>query len=127
MSNKIDPIIESIEQLTVLELSELVSSLEDTFGVVAAAPMMAAAPAAGDGESAAAEEKTAFNVVITASGDSKINVIKAVRELNSALGLKDAKELVDDTPATIVEGASKEDAEAAKSTLEEAGATVELQ
>jgi large subunit ribosomal protein L7/L12 len=112
--------------MSVLDLSELVKVLEDKFGVSAAAPMMMAGamPAAGAGE-AAAEEKSEFDVEVTASGASKINVIKAVREL-TGLGLKDAKDLVDAAPKVIKEKASKEEAENMKKKLEEAGATVTL-
>ena len=109
--------------MTVLELSELVKAMEEKFGVSAAAPVaVAAAPAAGG---AAAEEKTEFDVVLASAGDKKINVIKVVREI-TGLGLKEAKALVDGAPKAVKEGVSKEDAEAAKAKLEEAGATVEL-
>lgn len=118
-----DQIIEAIESMTVLELSELVKALEEKFGVSAAAPVaVAAAPVAGG---AAAEEKTEFDVILASAGDKKINVIKVVREV-TGLGLKEAKALVDGAPAPVKEGASKEDAEALKAKLEEAGATVEL-
>ncbi|MFQ5582120.1 MAG: 50S ribosomal protein L7/L12 [Mariprofundaceae bacterium] len=120
-----DQLIEAIEGMSVLELSELVSALEDKFGVSAAAPVaMAAAPAAGGGE-AAAEEKTDFDVVLTAAGDKKIQVIKAVREI-TGLGLKEAKDLVEGAPKPVKEGAAKDEAEGLKAKLEEAGATVEL-
>ena len=125
-SEKIEKLIEEVEQLSVLELSELVDALEDKFGVVAAAPMAAAPAAAADG-GAAQEEKSEYDVVVTNAGDKKINVIKAVREINQNLGLKDAKDLVDAPPATILGAAPAEKAEEAKKTLEEAGATVELQ
>lgn len=125
-SEKLEKIIESVEQLSVLELSELVEALQEKFGVTAAAPM-AAAPAAAAGAEAAVEEKSEYNVVITAAGDKKINVIKAVREINQNLGLKDAKDLVDNAPGAVLENAQKEAAEEAKKKLEEAGATVELQ
>jgi large subunit ribosomal protein L7/L12 len=117
-------LVEQIEKLSVLEVAELVKALEEKFGVSAAAPMMAAgaAPVAA----AAVEEKEAFDVVLAASGANKIGVIKAVRELNQTLGLKEAKDLVEAAPKTVLEGAKKEDAEAAKKKLEEAGATVEL-
>lgn len=120
-------IIESIEQMSVLELSELVKALEDKFGVTAAAPMaVAAAGAAGaDGGAAPEEEQTEFDVILTEVGGNKIQVIKAVRELTS-LGLKEAKEVVDGAPGPVREGVSKEDAEAAKTKLEEAGATAEI-
>ena len=115
-----EEIMQAIEEMTVLELSELVKAMEEKFGVSAAAPVaVAAAPAAG---AAAAEEKTEFDVILASAGDKKINVIKVVREV-TGLGLKEAKALVD---APVKEGASKEDAEALKAKLEEAGATVEL-
>jgi len=119
-----EQLIEAIEKMTVLELSELVKELEERFGVSAAAPVaVAAAPAAG-GE-AAAEEKTSFDVILASAGDKKIQVIKAVREI-TGLGLKDAKALVDGAPKPVKEGVSKEEAEEIKKKLEEAGATVEL-
>ncbi len=123
---KMDGLLETIEQMTVLELSELVKALEDKFGVTAAAPMAVAAagPGAGDG-AAAEEEKTEFDVILTEVGGNKIQVIKAVRELTS-LGLKEAKDVVDGAPGAVREGVSKEDADAAKAKLEEAGATVEI-
>ncbi|MFQ7192158.1 MAG: 50S ribosomal protein L7/L12 [Megamonas funiformis] len=118
-----EEIMQAIEEMTVLELSELVKAMEEKFGVSAAAPVaIAAAPAAGG---AAAEEKTEFDVILASAGDKKINVIKVVREV-TGLGLKEAKALVDGAPAPVKEGASKEDAEALKAKLEEAGATVEL-
>ena len=119
-------IIESIEQMSVLELSELVKALEDKFGVTAAAPMaVATAAAGGDAGAAPEEEQTEFDVILTEVGGNKIQVIKAVRELTS-LGLKEAKEVVDGAPGPVREGVSKEDAEAAKTKLEEAGATAEI-
>ena len=118
-----EEIMQAIEEMTVLELSELVKAMEEKFGVSAAAPVaVAAAPADG---AAAAEEKTEFDVILASAGDKKINVIKVVREV-TGLGLKEAKALVDGAPAPVKEGASKEDAEALKAKLEEAGATVEL-
>jgi large subunit ribosomal protein L7/L12 len=119
-------VIEFIEKMTVLELAELVKELEEKFGVSAAAPvaMAAAAPAAG-GEAAAVEEKDEFTVVLKASGDKKINVIKVVRAV-TGLGLKEAKDLVDGAPQNVKEGVSKAEAEDLKKQLEEAGATVEL-
>ena len=121
---KFASLVSSIEKLSVLDLSELVKVLEEKFGVSAAAPMMAmaAAPAAGG---AAAEEKTDFTVELSAAGDNKIGVIKAVREL-TGLGLKEAKDLVDAAPKAVKEGVAKEEAEAAKEKLAEAGATVEV-
>lgn len=121
-----DELIEAIESMTVLELSELVSALEDKFGVSAAAPVaVAAGPAAGGDAGAAAEEKTEFDVVLASTGDKKIQVIKAVREI-TGLGLKEAKALVDGAPGNVKEGVSKDEAEEMKGKLEEAGATVEL-
>ena len=119
-----EQVIEFVKQMSVLELAEMVKELEEVFGVSAAAPVAAAAagPAAGE---AAAEEKTEFDVVLTAIGEKKINVIKVVRAI-TGLGLKEAKDLVDGTPNTVKEGASKEEAEGIKSQLEEAGASVEL-
>ncbi len=120
-----EEILDAIAGMTVLELSELLKAFEEKFDVTAAAPaaVAVAAPAAGGGE--AAEEKTDFDVVLTAAGDKKIQVIKAVRELTS-LGLKEAKDLVEGAPAPILEGASKDDAEAAKTKIEEAGGSAEL-
>ena len=119
-------LVEQIEKLSVLEVAELVKALEEKFGVSAAAPMMAA-PAGGAATAAApAEEQDAFDVVLKAGGANKIGVIKAVRELNQTLGLKEAKDLVEAAPKTVLEGAKKEDAQAAKKKLEDAGATVEL-
>ena len=119
-----DEIIEALKEMPALELSELVHELEDVFGVSAAAPVaVAAAPVAG--AAAAEEEKTNFDVELTAFGDNKIAVIKVVRSLTS-LGLKEAKEAVESAPKVLIEGAKKEDAEAAKAQLEEAGATVTL-
>lgn len=127
-TGKFADLIKQIETMSVLELSELVKALEDRFGVSAAAPvMMGAMPAAGAGSVEAAEEKSSYNVVITSAGGNKIAVIKAVREILPELGLKEAKDLVDGAPATLKENMKKEDAEAAKTKLTEAGATVELQ
>lgn len=124
MSEKITALIEEIKTLTVLDLSELVKALEEEFGVSAAAPVaVAAAPAAA--AAAPAEEKTEFDVELTAVGDKKLDVIKAVREI-TGLGLKEAKELVESAPKVIKEGASKTDAEEIKKTLSEAGATITL-
>ncbi len=118
-----EEIMQAIENMSVLELSELVKALEEKFGVSAAAPVaVAAAPAAG---AAAAEEKTEFDVILASAGASKINVIKVVREA-TGLGLKEAKELVDGAPKAVKEKASKADADALKAKLEEAGATVEV-
>jgi large subunit ribosomal protein L7/L12 len=118
-----DDIITKVESLTVVELAELVKKLEEKFGISAAAM---AAPAAGGG-AAAAEEKDSFNVVLKAAGASKLAVIKAVREVVPALGLKEAKDLVDGAPKTVKEGAKKDEAAEIKKKLEAAGATVELQ
>jgi len=119
-----DELIEAIETMTVLELSELVTALEDKFGVSAAAPVAVAAGPAAGGE-AAAEEQTEFNVVLTSAGDKKIQVIKAVREI-TGLGLKEAKAVVDGAPGNVKEGVSKDEAEDMKAKLEAAGASVEL-
>ena len=120
-----DEIIEALKEMTALELSELVHELEDVFGVSAAAPVAVAAGPAAAGDAAPAEEKTDFDVELTAFGDKKIAVIKVVRKL-TGLGLKEAKEAVEKAPNVILEGAKKEDAEAAKKELEEAGAAVTL-
>ncbi len=123
-----EQILDGIAELSVLELSELLSSFEERFGVTAAAPVaVAAAPAAGGGGEAAAaeEEQTEFDVVLTSAGDKKIQVIKEVRSLTS-LGLKEAKDLVDSAPKPVLERVSREDADKAKAALEGAGATVEL-
>ena len=118
-----DEIIEALKEMSLLEASELVKDIEETFGVSAAAPVaVAAAPAAG---AAAAEEKSEFDVVLEGFGDNKIAVIKVVRSLTN-LGLKEAKEVVENAPKAVLEGAKKEEAEAAKKQLEEAGATVKL-
>ncbi|NPV44947.1 50S ribosomal protein L7/L12 [Koleobacter methoxysyntrophicus] len=120
-----EEIIQAIENMTVLELSELVKALEEKFGVTAAAPVaMAAAPAAG-GEAAQAEEQTEFDVILTSAGDQKIKVIKVVREL-TGLGLKEAKDLVDNAPKPVKEKVSKEEAESIKAKLAEVGAGVEI-
>lgn len=122
-SEKITAIIEELKGLTVLELSELVHAVEDEFGVSAAAAVAVAGPAEAAG--AAAEEKTEFDVILKAAGANKIAVIKAVREA-TGLGLKEAKALVDEAPKALKEAVSKDDAEALKAKLEEAGAEVEL-
>jgi len=122
MSEKIEKLIEEVKTLSVLELAEMVKALEEEFGVSASAAVMAA-PAAGG--AAAAEEKTEFDVILKGPGANKIAVIKAVREL-TGLGLKEAKEVVDNAPKAIKEGISKDDAEAAKTKLAEAGADVEV-
>ena len=121
-----EEILDAIASMSVLELSELLKDFEEKFGVTAAAPVaVAAAPAAGGGAAEAAEEKDEFDVVLTGAGDKKIQVIKEVRALTN-LGLKEAKDLVDGAPQTVIENASKEDAEKAKAALEGAGASVEL-
>lgn len=124
MSEKITNIIEEIKAMPLLELADLVKAIEEEFGVSAAA-VAVAAPAAGGDAGAAAAEKSEFDVVLADAGAGKINVIKVVREL-TGLGLKEAKELVDNAPKAVKEGVSKEDAEAMKAKLEEAGAKVEL-
>ena len=124
----INAIAEQIQGLTLLEAAQLVKLLEENLGVSAAAAAVAVAPAGGGGGAAAAapaEEKTEFNVILTAAGANKINVIKAVREVTS-LGLKEAKDLVDGAPKPIKEGVNKEEAEAIKKKFTEAGATVEV-
>jgi len=118
-------ILDKISSMTVLELSELIKAMEDKFGVSAAAAVAVAAPAAGGAAPAAAEEKTEFTVVLSAIGENKVNVIKAVREL-TGLGLKEAKDLVDGAPKPVKEAIPKADAEAAKKKLEDAGAKVEI-
>ncbi len=122
---KFKDLVKDIEKLTVLELSELVKVLEDHFGVSAAPVAMAAGPAAAGGGEEAAEEKSAYTVVLSASGDQKINVIKAVREI-TGLGLAESKALVDGAPKTVKENLPKAEADEAKAKLEAAGATVEL-
>ncbi|CAN5173914.1 50S ribosomal protein L7/L12 [soil metagenome] len=124
--SKYAKLIEQIEKLTVLELSELVKELEEKFGVSAAAPMMMGAMPAAAGAAEEVVEKTSFTVVLTAAGDAKINVIKAVREVRSDLGLKEAKDLVDAAPKNVLENVKKEEADAAKEKLSAAGATVEV-
>ena len=122
-----DELIEQFKEMTLIELSEFLKEFEEVFDVTAAAPVaVAAAPGAAGGEAAAAEEKDEFDVVLENAGDKKIGVIKVVRELVPGLGLKDAKEMVEGAPKAILEGASKDDAEAAKAKLEEAGASVTL-
>ena len=125
MSEKVTNLIEEVKALTVLELSELVKALEEEFGVSAAAPAAVAVAAAPAGDAPAAEEKTEFDVILKAPGANKINVIKIVKEV-TGLGLKEAQELVDGAPKAVEEGISKDDAEALKTKLTEAGAEVEL-
>lgn len=125
-TEKMDELIKSIEEMSVLELSQLVKALEERFGVTAAAPMMAAAaPAGGGAAEAAAEEQSEFDVVLTDVGPNKVQVIKAVRELTS-LGLKEAKDLVEAAPKAVREAVTKEEAEAARAKLEEAGAKAQV-
>ena len=125
-TDKIQSIVDQIKDLTLLEASQLVKTMEETFGVSAAAAAVAVAPAAAAGEAAApAEEKTEFDVVLQAIGGNKINVIKVVREV-TALGLKEAKDLVEAAPKAVKEGVSKEEAETIKQKLSDAGATVEV-
>ncbi len=127
LSKAAQEVMDAVEKMTVLELAELVKAMEEKFGVSAAAPVaMAAGPAAGAEAAAPVEEKDSFNVVLKDGGATKIAVIKVVRELNSNLGLVEAKALVDKGDATILENAKKDDAENAKKKLEEAGAKVEL-
>jgi len=128
LSKNAEKVMELVEGMTVLELNDLVKALEEKFGVSASAPMMAAMPGVAAVGVAAepVEEKTAFDVILAEAGANKINVIKAVREINQQLGLVEAKTLVESAPKPVLEGAKKEAAEAAKKKLEEAGAKVEL-
>jgi len=121
----VEDVLTTIEGMTVLELSELLKAFEEKFDVTAAAPVAMAAPAGGGGDAAAEDEQTEFDVILIAEGAKKIAVIKEVRALTGA-GLKDAKEMVESVPKPILEGVSKEDAEKAKASLEEAGAQVDL-
>ncbi|MFH1406389.1 MAG: 50S ribosomal protein L7/L12 [Candidatus Omnitrophota bacterium] len=124
-TKNIDELISTIESMSVLELSGLVKTLEEKFGVSAAAPVMAVAAGAGAGAAAAAEEKTTFTVVLAKTGENKINVIKEIRTITN-LGLKEAKDLVEAAPKTVKEGVNKEEADSIKKKLEAVGATVEL-
>jgi large subunit ribosomal protein L7/L12 len=127
-TSTVDTIFEGLGGMTVLELVELKKKIEDEWGITAAAPVAVAAPGAAPaagGDGAAAEEQTAFDVVLTGAGDKKIQVIKVVRAV-TGLGLKEAKDLVDGAPGAVKEGATKEEADSIKAQLEEAGATVEL-
>jgi|TARA_Y100000758_G_scaffold301473_1_gene267451 large subunit ribosomal protein L7/L12 len=126
MSTKREDVLKYLEEANMIEVSELVKDIEEKFGVTAAVPVAAVAGAAGGDAAADAAEKSDFNVVLTAAGQSKIAVIKVVRAITS-LGLKEAKELVDSAPKAVKEGVAKDEAEDLKSQLEEAGATVELQ
>ena len=123
--SKLEKIVEDLSSLTVIEAADLAKLLEDKWGVSAAAPVAMAAPAAG-AAAAPAEAQTEFNVILTAAGDKKINVIKVVREIVPSLGLKEAKDLVEAAPKPVKEGVSKEEAETIKKKLEEAGAKVEV-
>ena len=131
MATKIEEALELIKGMTLLELRDLNKAIEDEFGITAAAPMMMAAGAApapgGAAPAAAEEEKTEFNVVLKSFGDNKINVIKAIREVVSGLGLKEAKDLVEAAPTKVKEGIAKEEAESIKAKLTEAGATVDIE
>jgi large subunit ribosomal protein L7/L12 len=122
-----DEILDAISEMNIMQVQELVKGMEDKFGITAAAPVAAAAPAgdAGASDAPAAEEKTDFEVTLKEIGENKINVIKAVREV-TALGLREAKELVEAAPTRVKEGANKDEADAIKAKLEEAGATVEI-
>ena len=126
MSDKSAQALDLIKAMTVLELSEFVKNIETTFGVSAAAPVMMGGGGGGAAPAAAAEAKTTFDVVIENGGDKKVQVIKVVREVNPALGLKEAKELVDTAPKPLKEGCTKEEAEKIKKSLEEAGAKVSI-
>ena len=125
MSDKVTKLIEDVKALTVLELAELVKALEEEFGVSAAAPVAVAAAGAAPAAAAEAEEQTEFNVILAGAGEKKIEVIKVVREI-TALGLKEAKALVDGAPSPVKEGVSKDEATDIKAQLEAAGASVEL-
>lgn len=128
VSAKVQKIVDAVSELSLMEVSELVKALEEKFGVSAAAPMMMAGgamPAAG-GDAGAAEEQTEFDVILKDGGSNKIGAIKAVRALKPELGLGEAKAFVESAPKTVLEGAKKEDAEAAKKSLEEAGCVVEM-
>ena len=128
MATDVSKVLDTLGKMTVLELVELKKAIEEEWGVTAAAPVAVAAagaPAAGDGAAAPEEEKDSFDVVLSAAGDKKIQVIKVVRAVTS-LGLKEAKDLVDGAPSPVREGVPKEEAESIKAQLEEAGATVEL-
>jgi len=127
LSDNAQKVMDMVEKMTVLELNDLVKALEDKFGVTASAPMMMGAmPVAAAASAEPEEEKTEFDVVLADAGANKIAVIKAVREINSSLGLVEAKSLVESAPKTLLEGVKKEEAEAAKKKLTEAGAKVEL-
>ena len=122
---RIEEIMAAVEEMTILELNDLVKAMEEKYGVSAAPVAVAGVAVAAEGGAAAAEEQTEFDVILTSAGDKKVNVIKVVREI-TGLGLKEAKTLVDEAPKPVKEKVSKDDAEAAKAKLEEAGATVEI-
>lgn len=127
LSEKVQKVVDAVKELSLMEVSELVTALEDTFGVTAAAPMMMGAmPAGAAGDAPAAEAKDEFDVILKEAGSNKIGAIKAVRTIKPELGLGEAKTFVESAPKPVLEGAKKEDAEAAKKTLEEAGCVVEL-
>lgn len=126
LSEKVQKIVDGVKELSLMEVNELVKALEEEFGVSAAPVMMAGAGMAAGGDAPAAEAKTEFDVVLKDGGANKIAAIKAVRTLKPELGLAEAKKFVESAPQTLLEGAKKEDAEAAKKALEEAGASVEL-
>jgi len=125
MATTKEDILKAIEEMSVMDLVDLISDIEEKFGVTAAAAVAVAPAAAGGGDAPAAEEKDSFDVVLSAAGDQKVQVIKAVRAI-TGLGLKEAKDMVDGAPSTVKEGASKDDAEAIVAQLTEAGATAEL-
>ena len=125
MATSKDDILKSIEEMSVMELVDLISAIEEKFGVTAAAAVAAAPAATGAGDAPAEEEKDAFDVILSAAGDQKVQVIKAVRAI-TGLGLKEAKDMVDGAPSTLKEGVAKDDAEAMLTQLTEAGATAEL-
>ena len=125
MATSKEDILKAIEEMSVMDLVDLISDIEEKFGVTAAAAVAAAPAAAGGGDAPAAEEKDSFDVVLSAAGDQKVQVSKAVRAI-TGLGLKEAKDMVDGAPSTVKEGASKDDAEAMVAQLTEAGATAEL-
>ncbi len=124
---KVDDVLAIIETMTILELRDLNKAIEEKFGITAAAPMMAMAAPAAAAAAEPEEEKTEFNVVLKSFGENKINVIKAVREVVSGLGLKEAKDLVEAAPTKVKEGITKDEAEAIKTKLTDAGATVEIE
>lgn len=126
LSEKVQKVVDAVKELSLMEVSELVTALEDTFGVTAAAPMMMGAMPAGAAGEAPAAEQDEFDVILKEAGSNKIGAIKAVRAIKPELGLGEAKTFVESAPKPVLEGVKKEDAEAAKKTLEEAGCVVEL-